>query len=138
MNTLYPATFTPQEPSGFHVQFVDMENVFTCGETVEECLFNGAEVLTGMLESYLDHGKDIPRPSENVKDAYYIAPDVKVQSALLIKWARGDRSMAEIARALETSWPAAQRLENPNHWATLKQLDKAAAALGKKLILSME
>ena len=138
MNTLYPAKFEPQKPSGFFVQFVDIPEAITQGETTEECLFNGAEVLSGILEVYLEDGKDIPLPSENVKDAFYIAPDVKIQSALLIKWARGDRSMAEIARALETSWPAAQRLEDPHHWATLKQLDKAAAALGKKLVLSLE
>lgn len=138
MNTRYPAIFDPQEPSGFCVKFVDIPEIFTEGETVEECLFNGSEVLSGMLEIYLEDGKEIPPPSENVKDAYYIAPDVKIQSALLVRWARGDRSLAEIARALETSWPAAQRLEDPHHWATLKQLDKAAAALGKKLVLSLE
>lgn len=72
MNTLYPAIFTPQEPLGFHVQFVDMENVFTCGDTIEECLFNGTEVLTLMLECFLEDGKEIPRPSGNVEGAYYI------------------------------------------------------------------
>lgn len=138
MNTLFPAIFTPEEPSGFSVQFVDIPGAITEGETIEECLFNAAEALSGVIESYIENGQEIPRPSENVKDAYYIAPDVKIQSALLIRWARGDKSLAEIARVLETSWPAAQRLENPNHWATLKQLDKAAAALGKKLVLSLE
>jgi hypothetical protein len=34
-------------------------------------------------------------------------------------------------RALETSWDVAKRLENPNHWPSLKSLDRAAAALGK-------
>ncbi|PTQ86848.1 type II toxin-antitoxin system HicB family antitoxin [Nitrosomonas ureae] len=138
MNTLFPAIFTPEEPSGFSVQFVDIPGAITEGETIEECLFNAAEALSGVIESYIKNGQEIPRPSKNVKDAYYIAPDVKIQSALLIRWARGDKSLAEIARVLETSWPAAQRLENPNHWATLKQLDKAAAALGKKLVLSLE
>jgi antitoxin HicB len=46
--------------------------------------------------------------------------------------------MSQIARALETSWPAAQRMENPKHWPTLRQLEKAAAALGKRLVLSFE
>lgn len=137
MNTLYPAIITPDEP-GFMIQFVDMDNVFTCGNTIEECLFNGAEVLTLMLECFLEDGKEIPRPSENVEGAYYIAPGAKVQSALLIKWARGEQSLAAIAKALETSWPAAQRLENPHHWPTLKQLDRAASALGKKLVISFE
>jgi antitoxin HicB len=57
---------------------------------------------------------------------------------LLIRRARGDRSLAELARALETSWPSAQRLENPRHSPTLRQLEKAAAALGKRLVLALE
>lgn len=36
MNVLYPAIFEPQESSSFYVQFVDMENVFTCGEPIED------------------------------------------------------------------------------------------------------
>ena len=138
MNACYPAVFEPQQPSGYVVQFLDLEEAFTQGETIDECIFNGAEVLTTLLEIYLEDGREIPRPSENVKDAYHIAPDARIQSALLIRWARGDRSLAKIARALETSWPAAQRLEDPHHWPSLKQLDKMASVLGKKLVLSFE
>jgi antitoxin HicB len=138
MNTLYPATFEPQEPSGFLVKFIDIEEAYTEGQTIEECLFNGAEVLTGILDVYLEDGREIPKPSTDIKDAYYIAPDVKTQSALLVRWARGNRSLADIARALETSWPSAQRLENPNHYPNLKQLQKAAAAMGKNLVLTFQ
>jgi len=138
MNTLYPAIFEPQEPSGFVVQFVDIPGAITEGETIDECMFNAAEALTGVIECLIEDDQDIPRPSENVIGAHYIAPDARIQSALLIRWARGDRSLAEIARALETSWPSAQRLEDPHHYPTLKQLQKAATAMGKKLILHFE
>ncbi len=137
MNTLYPAMITSDE-SSFMIQFVDIPGAISCGNTIEECLFNGAEALTGVIECDMEHGHDIPRPTENVEGAYYIAPEAKVQSALLVRWAREGRSLADIARALDTSWPAAQRLEDPNHWPSLKQLEKAAAALGKKLVLSLE
>lgn len=137
MNTLFPAIFTPEE-SGYSVQFVDIPGAITEGETIEECMFNAREALSGIIESDMDHGHEIPRPTENVEGAYYIAPEAKVQSALLVRWARNGRSLADIARALDTSWPAAQRLEDPNHWPSLKQLEKAAAALGKKLVLSLE
>ena len=56
----------------------------------------------------------------------------------LIRRARGGRSLAELARAPQTSWPAARRLENPRHSPTLRQLEKAAAALGKRLVLALE
>jgi len=137
MNTLFPAMITSDE-SSFMIQFVDIPGAISCGNTIEECLFNGAEALTGVIECDMEHGHDIPRPTENVEGAYYIAPEAKVQSALLVRWAREGRSLADIARALDTSWPAAQRLEDPNHWPSLKQLEKAAAALGKKLVLSLE
>jgi antitoxin HicB len=39
---------------------------------------------------------------------------------------------------METSWPAAARLEDPHHWPSLKQLERAAHAVGQKLVLSLE
>jgi antitoxin HicB len=60
------------------------------------------------------------------------------QAAFLIRQARGERSFAELARALETSWPVAKKLEDPKHWPTLRALDRTAAALGKRLVLVME
>lgn len=137
MNIHYPAKLVPEQ-DGYFVQFVDLDEAFTEGATLEEALFNAAEVLTAMLDWRLDEAKEIPLPSQNVPGAHYIAPDAKTQSALLIRQARGERSLADIARALETSWPAAKRLENPRHWPSLKQLDKAATILGKRLVLSFE
>ncbi|MEI2780073.1 MAG: type II toxin-antitoxin system HicB family antitoxin [Candidatus Competibacter sp.] len=67
-----------------------------------------------------------------------IAPDARTQAALLIRRARGERSLAELARSPQTSWPSARRPENPRHSPILPQLEKAAAALGKRLVLALE
>jgi antitoxin HicB len=137
MNLTYPYTLEPQPDGGFFVQFVDLEEAFTEGETVEAAAFNAAEVLSGILAHRLEHGDEIPEPSP--ADGHPVAlPSASVQSALLIRRARGQRSLSDLARALDTSWPAAQRLENPHHWPSLKQLDKAARAMGKRLVLSIE
>lgn len=138
MDIHYPAVFEPQEPSGFFVRFIDIPEAITQGESVDECEFNGAEVLSLILEEYVEAGREIPSPTQGVSHARYIAPDAKVQAALLVRQARGNRSLAELARALETSWPAAKRLENPRHYPTIKQLEKAAAAMGKRLVLAFE
>ena len=134
----YHAIFEPQKPSGFFVRFVDIPEAVTHGEIKDECEFNGSEVLSLILEEYIESGRESPVPTQRVKGAHYLAPDAKVQAALLVRLARGERSLAEVARALETSWPSAKRLEDPRHYPTLKQLEKAAAALGKKLVLSFE
>ena len=138
MEIRYPATIEPQQGGGFFVQFVDLLDTFTEGQTMEEALFNAAEVLSAMLGWRLDQGQEVPPPSKRVKGAHYIAPDAKTQAAMLLRLARGERSLSDLARALETSWPAVKRLEDPTHWPSLKTLDRAAAALGKRLVLTLE
>ena len=138
MEIRYPATVEEQSDGGFLVTFIDLPDTFTEGKTKEEALFNAAEVLSAMLAWRLDEAKDVPAPSQKLKGVHYIAPDAKTQAAMLIRLARGERSLSELARALETSWPAAKRLENPSHWPSLKTLDRAAAALGKRLVLVLE
>jgi antitoxin HicB len=138
MDIRYPATVAEQADGTFFVQFIDLADTFTEGATKDEALFNASEVLSGMLAFRLDEAKDVPAPSQKIKGAHYIAPDAKTQAAMLLRLARGDRSLSELARALETSWPAAKRLENPTHWPSLKTLDRAAAALGKRLVLTLE
>ena len=138
MEIRYPATVEPQNDGSFLVQFVDLPDTFTEGQTKEEALFNAGEVLSAMLAWRLVEAKDVPAPSQKVKGAYYVAPDAKTQAAMLLRLARGERSLSELARALETSWPAAKRLEDPAHWPSLKTLDRAAAALGKRLVLVLE
>ena len=138
MEIRYPATVEPCSDGSFFVQFVDLPDAFTEGKTREEALFNAGEVLSAMLAWRLDEAKDVPAPSQKVKGARYIAPDAKTQAAMLLRLARGERSLSDLARMLETSWPAAKRLEDPTHWPSLKTLDRAAAALGKRLVLVLE
>jgi len=138
MEIRYPAILEPQEGSGFFVRFIDLKDTFTEGDTREEAIFNAAEVLTAMLLVKLEDGDAIPTPSSHVPGSMMIAPDAKTQAALLVRFTRGERSLAEIARALGTSWPSAKRLEDPAHWPSLKSLDRAAAAMGKRLVLTFE
>ena len=81
MDVRYPATLERQKDGTFFVQFVDLPDTFTQGQTKEQALFSAAEVLSAML---------------------------------------------------------ARRLENPTHWPSLKTLDRAAAARGKRLVLTLE
>lgn len=139
MKLEYPYTLEPQETGGFVVQLVDIEEAFTEGMTPEECAFNAAEVLTGILEQRLEDGVEIPLPSKRGRRPV-ASPSAAVQTAILLRMARQaeGKTLAELARALGTSWPAVQRLEKPNANPTLKQLERAAHALGKRLVIELE
>jgi len=138
MKTAYPAKITPQDNGALLVQFVDLPDTFTEGNTLADALTNAAEVLSAMLGWHLDQGHAIVPPSAGVEGAHYIAPDAKTQAVLLLRGARGNRPMTELAHGLGTSWAAAQRLDDPHHWPSLKQLDRAARVLGKRLVLALD
>lgn len=138
MKFVYPAIIEQDEGGRFLVTFQDLAEAMTEGETMEEALFNAQEALTLTLEGRLEEGMEIPLPGPAGENAHMVAPAARVQSALLVHFSRGDRSLADLARALGTSWPAVKRLEDARHSPTLKILDRTAAALGKKLVLSFE
>lgn len=116
MKPIYPARFELQPEGGYLVQFVDFPEVMTEGATMEEAELNAQEAHSGILECRHDENQDIPDPAviadENVR---YISPDAQIQAALLVRKQRGVMPLSTLARALETLWSAAQRLENPPH-----------------------
>lgn len=141
MNVLYPAEITfDKNDNRYFVHFPDLSEAITEGETLEEAVFNASETLTLAIEGRLEEGGDIPLPSICKKNQKLISPSVRAQAALLIRWAKlnGSHTTSEIARSLNTSWPAVSRLENPKHWPSLRQLEKVANVLGQQLIISME
>ena len=140
MEIRYLAVLDPQPEGGYVVEFSDVPGAVTEGATVEEALTNAAEALSGVLESAIEHGHEIRVPGLGKAShlAHFVAPNARVQAALLVHFTRGDRTMAELARATETSWSAAKRLEDAQHWPSLKTLDRVATAMGKRLVLRME
>jgi len=140
MEIRYPAVLEPEAGGDCFMRFVNVEGAMTDDETLDEALFNASETLSGILGWMLDENQPIPEPSPATasEGLVLIAPDARTQAALLTRRARADRALAERARSLQTSWPSAQRLENPRHSPTLRQLEKAAAVLGKRLVLALE
>lgn len=134
----YAAILEPQRGGGFTVTFPDIPEVVTEGDDRDSALFNAAEALTLALEQRLEDGDSLPAPTRR-KGATWIEPAAAVQAAALVKQAREGqgKSLADLARALNTSWPSAQRLETPTANPTLRQLERAAAALGKRLVVEL-
>ena len=87
MNMAYPYTIEPQKDGGCIVQFLDLAEAYTEGETEEEAAFNAQEVLSLVLEQRLAEDGEIPLPSRG-DGLPLAAPDAVIQSALLIHCAR--------------------------------------------------
>ena len=140
MRIAYRCKIDKQEDGKFLVTFPDFDEAVTEGESLEEAVFNAEEVLTLTLDGRMVEGIDIPLPSLDKPCLGYflVYPSPRIQSALLVRFSRSGKSLSELARSLETSWPSASRLEDPHHWSSLRQLSKAAEVFGHRLVLSFE
>lgn len=134
----YAAVLQAQAEGGFTVTFPDIAEAITEGDDRDAAIFNAAEVLTLCLVQRMEDSEIIPGATI-IKGGVWIEPAASVQAALLVRGAREaqGKSLADLARALHTSWPAAQRLEQAKSNPTLRQLERAAAALGKRLVVGL-
>ncbi|OGB43281.1 MAG: hypothetical protein A2461_04950 [Burkholderiales bacterium RIFOXYC2_FULL_59_8] len=135
----YAAVLAPQPEGGFTVTFPDLPEAITEGGTREEALFHAADVLTLCLEERIESGDALPTAGP-IEGGEWVAPSAAIQAAMAVRTARQAQghTLAELARALGTSWAAAQKLESPRANPTLKQLERTASALGKRLVVGME
>ena len=133
----YQAIFAPQPEGGFTVTFPDMPEAITEGDSLEEATFNAIEVLSLCLDERMAQNDPLPPPTQTAR-GQWITPSAPVQAAVALKQIRESqgKTLSDMARLLNTSWPGAQRLESTRANPTLKQLDRVAAAMGKRLVLS--
>ena len=118
------------------VQFPDMPNIQTYGETHEEALAMAKEALDGCLEVDISQGNTIPTPS--YKKGYPVSVASHIVLSLRLRELRGEQSQTDIARRLGLSYQAYQRLENPRKAnPTVKTLDKIARVYGRELSISL-
>ena len=137
MKIWYPCKIEKDNDEKYLVTFPDFPEAMTEGDTEEEALFNASEALTLTLEGRAEEGITIPLPPQ--ENSYkMIYPSSRVQAALLVRFSRKGRKKADLARSLGTSWPVISQMEDLHHWTTLRQLDKTATILGKRLVVSFE
>lgn len=128
-----------EEKGTYLVTFPSLPDCLTEGYSMVEALFNAEEALTLTLGGRMAEEMSIPMPDIHVDDGEILmSPSPRVQAALLIRLTRGDITLSELARSLNSSWASVSRVEDPHHWTTLRQLSKTAATLGHKLVLSFE
>lgn len=63
----YCALFLPVQEGGYSVEFPDIPEAFTQGDTLEECMDMARDVLSIAVEEYAKAKKTLPTPSSLVK-----------------------------------------------------------------------
>jgi len=120
----------------FLVDFPDMPNVLTFGNTHEHALKMAKEALEGCLEVEISKGMPIRPPA--YKKGHPVSVASNIALSLRLRELRGEKSQTEIASKLGLSYQAYQRLENPRKAnPTVKTLEKIARVYGRELSIAL-
>lgn len=138
LELVYGACIKP-DGNGFIVTFRDLSNVFSDGETRDEAIFNAQEALDGVLLEMVAEDLDIPFPSEVQANEQAISVSPEVAAPVMLHMLRIEigQSIASIAQAMEVKYQTYQRMEKNGSNLTLKNLKRAARAMGATVELRL-
>lgn len=135
----YPVTLK-QDGDTVLVTFVDVPEAITFGADEQEALLQAVDALETGLSFYVESRKALPVPSKPKRGQKTVAPSALEGAKLGVYKAMMDQGIrkADLARRLGWHMPQVDRLFDLRHASKFEQLQTAASALGKRLVLSME
>jgi antitoxin HicB len=131
----FPYRFELQEWGGVLVQFIDVPEAHTVGPTEADAGGeNALDCLIAALGGYVRLGRAIPEPSAARGRPMVILPPLVSAKLALYEAMRAQRmTRTDLARRLGLQENAVRRLLDLDHRSHIDQVDRALAALGKRL-----
>jgi antitoxin HicB len=135
MEHAFPYRFEPQERGGLLVQFIDVPEAHTFGATEADASGEAPlDCLIAALGGYIRLGRAIPTPSPAQGRCVVFLPTLICAKLALHEAMRAQRiTRTELTRQLGLQENAVRRLLDLDHRSHIDQVDRALAALGKRL-----
>ena len=136
----YPAEFEPDDNDTVIITFPDVPGAISYGEDEDDALRHGLDALITIISAYIDDGKAISEPTRPKKGQRTVTlPPLEATKTFIYMEMRRQRvTKAEMVRRLGQDPKQIDRLLDVLHSSRHDQLDKALAALGKKLEISVK
>jgi antitoxin HicB len=133
----WPVDLIPAEEGGFIVNFPDLPNGWSQGETAGDALAQAADLLEEMILGRMAHDEDVPRPSPP-KDRPVITLPAATAAMLEAYRAMRAAGLDKHQLAERLGWQPAQvmRLFDGRHASRLDQIEAALRALGRRLVVT--
>lgn len=139
MNFVYPVEMKLDDNGTILVTFPDVPEAMTFGDDEEEAPLRARDALETALAMYVDEKQDLPRPSDP-KGRQVVTPDAIECAKLGIYQTMREQRIrkTELARRMNWHLPQVERLLDLGHSSRVEQIELAAAAIGKRLVMSIE
>jgi antitoxin HicB len=140
MNFVYPVTLTPDPDGGFVVTFSNWPEAITQGETRDQALEEAADCLEEAVAARIDDRAEIPLPTSPRAGEPTVAVPIAtaLKAALYLAMREAGIGTSELARRLDVHEKEARRLLDPRHGSKAASLERALAAVGRRLTVEVQ
>lgn len=132
----YPVTLTP-DGGGYVVSFPDIPEALTQGDSREEALANALDALVTAFEFYFEDNERVPDPGEVTGEFVEVPASVTAKVILLNAYIGSGLTQVELANRMGIKRQEITRVFDLKHSTKIDTIQKALAALGRRLELSV-
>ena len=127
------------DDGGYVVTFRDIPEAITQGDSIPEALTEAADCLEEAIAAYIDDKLNIPNPSAMQQGEYLVSIPIQtaLKASLYLTMRETGVTKVELARILEIDEKEVRRILDPKHGTKLPTMEKALAALGKRIELRL-
>jgi len=131
----YPVKLTKQKEGGYLVEFPDLPEAITQGETVEDTLQEAVDCLEEAIANRMSLKLNIPEASKPRKNHRIVSLHATIASkvALYITMQNKKLSNVALAKKLNCDEKEVRRLLDPHYTSKLPRIEHALHVLGKRL-----
>ena len=140
MEFAYPARFSKEGDGGYLVTFPDLPDAITQGDTLDDAMEMAADCLAETIGARIAERADIPIPTVAKRGHIRVAvpAHVAVKAALYVAMREQGVSLSELARSLGGQPVQVRRLLDPGKASSVKRIDRALSAMGRKVCVALE
>lgn len=136
----YPVTIHTDENPGVALTCADLPEFNSAGDDIDDALCEAVDGIESALSIYVDQRRVIPAASAPTQGQRIVhLPAVTV--AKIVLWnemMRRDMRKADLCRLLGVSQTQGDRLVDFLHTSKMEAVERALAALGKRLSISVQ
>ena len=139
-NFTYPVSLLPEDRGHFTVQFADFPEAITSGKNRGEALVKAADCLDEAIAGRIAEGLEIPAPSKAKRGHLLVTlpGSMAAKASLYLTMREQGVTRSELARRLAIDEKEVRRMLDPLHATKLPRIEQALAALGCRLVVSLE
>lgn len=138
MHYSYRARLESMPEGGFLATFPDVPAAIASGETRPAALAQAVHALVAGLTMAVEAGESLPQPKAKTGTSVAVPAPAALKIAVIDAFNASNMTKSALGAALGKSEAEARRILDPDHATKLPMLEAALAALGKKVLVSVE